>query len=326
VSPEADVAALKDLLAARLPDLTLSEQAVAALYDKYAPDAFSLMDRGYIARVHPLELWLLDYLRAHPAATASETISASAAERQEVYRWLFKTSRRNAQDKRIASLLELEAFLLIQRGWERLGYPFASVTPSLASAIGASGDRPAALAELMGIIVNGGARRPTLLVDRLDFASGTPYETRLSYAEGTDQQVLAPEIAAVVRGALTDVVTEGTARGLLETMRRGGSKHVVGGKTGTGDHRYDTFAPGGRLIESRVVNRAATFVFQIDDRFFGTVTAYVPGREAARYQFTSALPVRLLGILMPTLAPLLDAPARAPVRATAAAPTGATSR
>jgi len=312
VSPDADVAALEGLLAARLPELALSAQAIAALHETYAPDAFSLMDRGYIARVHPLELWLLDYLRTHPAATLTETIRASAAERQEVYSWLFKTSRRNAQDKRIASLLELEAFLLIQRGWERLGYPFASVTPSLASAVGASGDRPAALAELMGIIVNGGARHPTVLVDRLDFASDTPYETRLAYAGAAGQQVLAPEIAAVVRGALTDVVAEGTARGLLVALRRDGNKHVVGGKTGTGDHRYETYAPGGRLIESRVVNRAATFVFQIDDRFFGTVTAYVPGREAARYHFTSALPVRLLGILMPALAPLLDAPPPAP--------------
>ena len=312
VSPEADIAALERLLAARLPDLALSRAAVAALYHKYASDAFSLVDRGYIARVHPLELWLLDYRRAHPAATLAEAISASAAERQEVYTWLFKTSRRNAQDKRIASLLEWEAFLEIQRGWERLGYPFASVTPSLASAVGASGDRPAALAELMGIIVNGGARRPTVLVDGLDFASGTPYETRLSYAGGPRPQVLPPEIAAVVRGALANVVAAGTARSLLEVLRRGGNTHVVGGKTGTGDHRYETYAPGGRLIESRVVNRAATFVFQIDDRFFGTVTAYVPGREAARYQFTSALPVRLLGILLPVLAPLLDAPVPAP--------------
>src|SRR5262249_61271274 len=80
----------------------------------------------------------------------------------------------------------------------------------------------------------------------------------------------------------------------------------VGGKTGTGDHRYKPFAAGGRLIESRVVERAATFVFLIDDRFFGTVTAYVAGPTAARYEFTSALPVRLLGILMPVLSPLLD--------------------
>ena len=104
------------------------------------------------------------------------------------------------------------------------------------------------------------------------------------------------------------MVAQGTARGLLDFLRRDGKGHVVGGKTGTGDHRFETYAPGRRLIESRVVNRAATFVFQIDDRFFGNLTAYVPGREAARYQFTSALPVRLFGLLLPALAPVLDAP------------------
>jgi hypothetical protein len=58
-----------------------------------------------------------------------------------------------------------------------------------------------------------------------------------------------------------------------------------------------------------VVNRVATFVFLIDDRFFGTITAFVPGAAAgAQYEFTSGLPVRVLGALMPTLAPLLDAP------------------
>jgi len=55
------------------------------------------------------------------------------------------------------------------------------------------------------------------------------------------------------------------------------------------------------------VERAATFAFLIDDRFFGTVTAYVAGPKAAQYEFTSALPVRLLGILLPTLSPLIDA-------------------
>jgi len=57
-----------------------------------------------------------------------------------------------------------------------------------------------------------------------------------------------------------------------------------------------------------VVNRVATFVFFIDDRFFGTITAFVPGADAARYEFTSGLPVRLLGHMMPILEPLLDAP------------------
>ncbi len=69
-----------------------------------------------------------------------------------------------------------------------------------------------------------------------------------------------------------------------------------------------------------MVSRAATFVFAIDDRFFGTVTAYVPGRAAGSYEFTSALPVKLLGGLLPALAPVLDAPLAAPrVAATAAA-------
>jgi hypothetical protein len=54
-------------------------------------------------------------------------------------------------------------------------------------------------------------------------------------------------------------------------------------------------------VESRVVSRAATFIFLLDDRYFGTVTAYVPGSEAARFHFTSALPVRIMGQLLPAL-------------------------
>jgi membrane peptidoglycan carboxypeptidase len=308
VYPSATVDDLRALLKARVPDVSFSDDEVATLHAKYGPDRFSLMDRGYVARVHPLELWLLDHLRTHPGASLADVLAASAAERQEVYGWLFKTSRKNAQDKRIANLLELGAFLEIQRGWERLGYPFASLTPSLASAIGASGDRPAALAELMGIIVNDGVRYPTVMVEQIHFAAATPYETRMSHPGAAGQQVLAREIAAVVRGALTDVVSHGTARSLGELLKREGGRHVVGGKTGTGDHRFETYAPGRRLIESRVVNRAATFVFEVDDRFFGTITAYVPGREAARYQFTSALPVKLFGHLLPAMTPVLDAP------------------
>jgi hypothetical protein len=80
----------------------------------------------------------------------------------------------------------------------------------------------------------------------------------------------------------------------------------VGGKTGTGDHRYKTFGAGGELVESRVVNRAAALVFMIDDRFFGTLTAYVPGPDAADYQFTSALVTQALKRLASTLEPLLQ--------------------
>ena len=103
---------------------------------------------------------------------------------------------------------------------------------------------------------------------------------------------------AVARAALIDVAENGTARALLGYVKRpDGTRHLVGGKTGTGDHRFEVYASPGRLISSRVVNRVATFVFMIDDRFYGTITAFVPGAQAAQYEFTSGLPVRLLGAL-----------------------------
>jgi hypothetical protein len=62
------------------------------------------------------------------------------------------------------------------------------------------------------------------------------------------------------------------------------------------------------VIESRVVNRSAVFTFVIGERFFGTVTAFVPGSDAAAYSFTSALPVQVLGHLLPLFEPLLPPP------------------
>jgi len=159
----------------------------------------------------------------------------------------------------------------------------------------------------MGIVINGGVRYPSFLIDGLHFAAGTPYEAQFSAVPVAGQRVLVPEVAAEARRALIDVAENGTARALQDFVTRpDGTRRLVGGKTGTGDHRFEVYASPGRLISSRVVNRVATFVFMIDDRFYGTITAFVPGEQAAQYEFTSGLPVRLLGALMPTLAPLLD--------------------
>jgi hypothetical protein len=49
-------------------------------------------------------------------------------------------------------------------------------------------------------------------------------------------------------------------------------------------------------------------VFFLGNRFFGTVTAYVPGAIAGSYHFTSALAVQLLRALEPQLQPLLSSP------------------
>ena len=49
------------------------------------------------------------------------------------------------------------------------------------------------------------------------------------------------------------------------------------------------------------MNRSGTFVFMIGERWFGTLTAYVHGEEADNYAFTSALPVQILKVLLPSL-------------------------
>ncbi len=308
LAPDADAAGFAQFLAQRLPGATLASATIAKLYDRYSPQRFDLADRGYLARVHPLELWVAAYLRGHRDATLAQALDASRDERQAVYKWLFKTRFKHAQDIRIRTLIEQEAFLEIHREWKKLGYPFASLVPSYATALGASADRPAALAELMGILVNDGVKLPTVRIEALDFAAGTPYETRLRRARGAGQRVLAPEIARLARQALAEVVEVGTARRLKDAFRGSDGKPlVVGGKTGTGDNRFEVFGKGGELISSRVVSRSGTFVFYVGDRYFGTLTAYVHGPRAAKYKFTSALPVQILKELAPRLGPL-DAP------------------
>ncbi|MBD3895115.1 penicillin-binding protein [Halomonas sp. ML-15] len=304
--PEADEATFAAFIHERLPHESLSEQRIARLYSSYAPGSYDLSDQGYIARVHPLELWLLGYLLDHPEASFGEAAHASRDERQEVYGWLFKTRHRSARDVRIRTMLEVEAFLDIHQRWARLGYPFDHLVPSLATAVGSSGDRPAALAELMGIILNDGVRLPTLRIDDLHFAADTPYETRLVPAGTRGQRVMEPEVAAVLREALSDVVEGGTARRLQGSFNlEDDTPLVMGGKTGTGNNRFETVGRGGQVLSSQARNRTATFVFYLGDNHFGALTAFVPGSESDSFRFTSALPVQVLKGMQEILEPLL---------------------
>ncbi len=306
--PDASAAELERFLRERLPASDLDAGDVAALHATYDPRKFSLADQGYLIRCHPLELWLVTYLREHPRATRDEALEASKKERLAVYKWLFQAKRKNAQDRRIRQLLEVEAFLEVHRDWKHLGYPFETLVPSYATAIGSSADKPAALAELMGILVNDGVRLPSVRVEKLHFGADTPYETRLSFADVEGERVLPSEVATVARNAVLDVVEHGTARRIAGAFHAAdGTPVPVGGKTGTGDNRFETFGKGGGLKSSRVVNRTATFVFFIGDRFFGALTAHVPGPDAAGYVFTSALPVTVLKALVPALEPMVTA-------------------
>jgi len=308
VAPDAPLERFEDFLRAHTPQAGLTAGTVEDLYRRSDPAPHPLQDLGYLARIHPLELWLVRHLLRNPQASLATILEESVQARQDVYTWLFRTRSRNAQDVRIRTVLELEAFQEIHQRWKRVGFPFDNIVPSFGTAIGSSGDRPLALAELMGIILNGGLRHPVLRVEELRFASGTPFETRLRRVPGTGERVMSEPVAAVLRDALVDVVENGTARRVRGAlMDAGGHPLVMGGKTGTGDNRFHVYAPGGRLVASRAVNRTATLAFFAGDRWFGVITAYVPGEDADAFRFTSALPSQILKVIGPSIRGLGDA-------------------
>jgi hypothetical protein len=114
-------------------------------------------------------------------------------------------------------------------------------------------------------------------------------------------------VARIVRRSLADVVEDGTARRLKDALVLSDGRVLpVGGKTGTGDHRFEVHGRDGRLISSRVVDRTATFSFVIGERWFGTVMVYAHEPDAAGFRFTSALPAQLLKALWPALRPMVE--------------------
>ncbi len=273
------------LKGAKLNEKKLTDERLERLYLSYGPGSYDLPDQGFIAKVHPLDLWLIGYLLNNPDAKFSQIVKASQFERQEVYSWLFKSRHKGARDSRIRTMLEIEAFLDIHQRWQKVGYPFDHLVPSLATAIGSSGDRPAALAELIGTILNDGVRMPTLRIDSLHFAADTPYETRLINDPVVGKRVMPSEVATAMREALSQVVDAGTAKRVAGSFKLAdGSPLAMGGKTGTGDNRIEAIGSGGRILSSKSINRTATFVFYIGDRHFWHPHRLCPRAHGREFQ------------------------------------------
>ena len=303
VRPEDDLSKFRDVATL---SVSIRPDEVNRLYSQYGPEKFNLNDEGYLAHVHPLELWLVAYLSHHPQASLQQVFDASESARQESYSWLFK-KHKPAQDLRIGIILEQDAFGEIHRSWARLGFPFPRLVSSLATAIGSSGDNPEALATLAGIILNGGVWYPATRVRKLHFAEGTPMETVLEHEPAKGERVMPEAVAALLQRELIAVVEHGTGlRAHQSAVLLDGRVIPVGGKTGTGDNRIEHFGPHGSVLESKVRNRTGAFVFTIGDQFFGTVLVYAPGPNATSQKFTSSLAVQVFRDLMPALRPLLS--------------------
>jgi cell division protein FtsI/penicillin-binding protein 2 len=302
-----DVSALRQWLRDR--DHAVTEPEARRLFHSYDPARLNLADYGYVLGNHPLEIWCAGQLVRNPTISWNDLLANSGEARELSSRWLFRTRNKRAQDRRLRVRIEQDAFARMTPYWQRLGFPFERLVPSLATAIGSSADRPIALAQLMGIILNDGIRLPVLRFEELRFAAGTPYQTEFQPNDSSGTRVMQAPVAIVLRKVLAEVVEDGTAKRLAGVFDDpNGNPLLTGGKTGSGDNRPKP-ARRRTLQKSAPVSRTGTFAFYIGDRYFGVLTAYVGGTEAEDYTFTSALPVSALKLLAPAIASAMHEPA-----------------
>jgi membrane peptidoglycan carboxypeptidase len=305
--PQAPYERLRELARRTYPEMSAAQDSLLrGYYRTFAGKIHSAQDEAYLLGRDPLEVWMVRDRRDHPTTNWADVLRRSAEARSESTRWIRTRHFKEAQNLRIRTELERRAFMEIHKQWRALGYSFDSLVPSLATAIGSSADRPQSLAELVGIIQRGGKRVPFLRVESLHFGEGTPYETHFEPAQGAGEQVMAPEVAAALEKLMRGVVEGGTARRVHGCLRTAGGKTIpIGGKTGSGDNRYEKFAANGALISSRAINRTASFVFVVGERYFGMISAYVDGEVAGEYSFTSTLALQAFRHVADAIEPLV---------------------
>ncbi len=69
------------------------------MYEKYRPGCLTIFRIwAILLAVHPLELWLLDYLQQPGEPSLQDAIIKSHNVRREVYSWLMRTKSKNARD------------------------------------------------------------------------------------------------------------------------------------------------------------------------------------------------------------------------------------
>jgi membrane peptidoglycan carboxypeptidase len=276
----------------------LSADTLAEMYRDYDPAQFDRAELAYLSGIDWLELWTMKTMGVEPGIGIGRLMELSATERTQSFAWLYRTRRKSAQDRRIKSELEVDVFTWMHAQWKRQGYPFGRLVPSLATALGASADRPAALAELMGIIQADGMRLPRQRFERIRLGANTPYDTIAIPVPAKSVRVMGVEVARILKVALIDVATYGTAR-RCGAMVNGpqGRQLAIGGKTGTGDHARKTTDAEGNVISEVAVSRSGMFPFLIGDRYFGAVTVFVKGSESEHYEFTSSLATEIFSLL-----------------------------
>ena len=130
LDPERRLRGVRRAAARRCPRRALSDERLRKLYGSTSRTRFSLADRGYLARVHPLELWLVGYLRANPARRSARCSTRAAASARRRYPWLFSRAPRRAGPPH-PHPARARGVPAHPPQWKETGYPFESLVPSL---------------------------------------------------------------------------------------------------------------------------------------------------------------------------------------------------
>ena len=308
LKPQASLAEIRayiddNLIKWRRPILKkIDEDDWERFYRQSAPDKYDLNGRGYVTEIHPMELWIAD-LRMHHPEVGRESAKKQVNEELDVfYSWLLERDSKRSQNNKIYTMLEEDAFEPIKAHWQRMGWPFDDMIPSLSTALGASADRPEAIAKMMGILARDGKSYPVRRVDAVNIGVDTPYEVRLKQGPLEPTQAIRPEVARAARNAIKQVVRAGTAVRIKELTEQPLFAELAG-KTGTGDHKKKSTTRY-RTVVGEAVSRTGVFAFTYDDRYFGIMTVYVDGKQAADYEFTSAMAASVFKQMAPVLSDL----------------------
>lgn len=192
-----------------------------------------------------------------------KAVDASAEVRLLSYKWLLDSNKIEAQNTRLHTILEQEAFTHIRDRWAKFGFPFEKMVPALDSALGVSSDKPEALATFIGIVQNGGKLVDNHAFTDIKLAENTPYWKHYQPPAAQSRQVMRPETAALVREGMLGVVEFGTGQRLKGVVKLSdGTVLQTGGKTGTDNQDY-------------AVNpkRTMTFINFIGTRHFAVISA-----------------------------------------------------
>src|SRR5262245_30569399 len=115
---------------------------IVKLFRAYDNPRLTATDYAYLLALHPLDLWCASEFRNDPNLSWEKLWAQSGDARRMGSAWLLSGRNRRAQDLRLRIRMEKEAFNRMTPYWQKLGFPFKTMVPSYATAIGSSSDRP----------------------------------------------------------------------------------------------------------------------------------------------------------------------------------------